>query len=398
MFQFLLFCSVAMANEEVPEVTKPAEAASASENSEATASPQVDEALLHRLEAAAHYKVGLELVTQGRYDEAGVRFSEVVERYSDTDIKARAEEQIRLLGSLQEGRIPRSVVDQKAYEEEGWAELAINQGLAMPLILGFLLPAGTTQPEEPGIPVALGMVGLGVGVGGSYLLDQKIGITRGQAMAVFSGEAVGFLNGYMLSAITQPRDYRGHYRYMMAGTLLGGAGAVALDHYLELDSGQMAMANSGALWGAVLGLTSMVFFEVNDDADVWIRLVSALDLGLVTGALLTQKWDISRKRMGVINLSAVAGAGLGLGFGFFGSFYGNMDEESFTLLMLGSTAGGALLGAYLSRNMDADGGDKISALLRLNDGGWEFGTPLPTPMFTPDGGMGLGVSLAHGRF
>jgi len=397
VFQFLLFCSVALATEETPSAADGAEDSSSVEVSENAPSTQVDEALLRRLEAAARYKVGLELVTQGRYEEANVIFQDVIDRYSDTDIEVRAQEQLRLLTSLQMGTIPRSVVDQKAYEEEGWAELAINQGLAMPIILGFLLPAGTTQPEEPGIPVALGMVGLGLGVGGSYLLDQKVGITRGQAMAVFSGEAVGFLNGYMLSAIAQPRDYRGHYRYMMAGTLLGGTGAVVLDHYLELGSGQMAMANSGAFWGAVLGLTSMVFVDPEDDAAAWIRVVSALDIGLVTGALLTQKWDISRRRMGVINLSAVAGAGLGLGFGFFGSFYGNMNEESFTILMLASTASGAALGAYLSRKMDGDSTD-ASALLNLTEGRWGFGTPLPAPMLTPNGEMGIGVSLANGRF
>ena len=369
---------------ETPVVTKEAEAA-----------PVVTEEVLHRLEAAAFYKVGLELVGEGQYEDAAILFEQLIGTYGDTDIAPRAQIQWDNLGLLSNGSIADAAVVAAAYEEQGWAELAVNQGIAMPVIMGFLIPAGTTQPDEPGIPVAMGMLGLGVGVGGAYYLDKHYSLDRGHAMAVFSGEWMGFLNGYMASAITEPRDYRGHFRYMLGGTLLGGGIGAVSGHYLDVDSGDMALLNTGAIWGGVLGLTSFIFVDPENERNAYIRSIGAVDLGMLAAALIGTRWSPSRKRMAVINMSAVAGAGLGVGFGFFGAFYGDMDEEGFTLVVTASAAAGALVGGYLSRNR---GGEALSSVMNLNKGKLTLGAPLPTPIVGPAGSKGFGFSLANGRF
>jgi hypothetical protein len=363
---------------------------------EPAVAPAITEDMLHRLEAAAFYKVGLELVGEGRYDEASVLFEKLIGTYGDTDIAPRAQEQWSNLELLQSGGVDDLVVQAKAYEEKGWAELAINQGIAMPVIMGFLIPAGTTQPEEPAIPVSMGMLGLGVGVGGAYLLDKHYELDRGHAMAVFTGEWMGLLNGYMASAITEPRDYRGHYRYMLMGTLLGGGAGALAGHYLDISSGDMALINTGGLWGGILGLSSFVFVPPEDDQGGIIRTVAAMDLGMAIAAAIGTKWKLSRKRMAVINMSSVAGAGLGLGFGFFGVYYGDLEEEGFTLLMLASSGLGALAGGYLSR--DTEGTSAVGSVLNLNEGKWALGAPMPSPIVGPDGSVGMGLSLANGRF
>jgi len=355
----------------------------------------VTEEMLHRLEAAAFYKVGLELVGEGRYGEAAVLFENLISTYGDTDIAPRAQTQWDNLTQLAAGGMEDPQVLAAAYEEKGWAELAINQGIAMPVIMGFLIPAGTTQPDEPAIPVTLGMLGLGVGVGGAYYLDKHYALDRGHAMAVFTGEWAGFLNGVMASAILQPRDYRGHFRYMLGGTLLGGGLGAASGHYLDFESGDMALLNTGALWGGILGMTSFVFAEPETDEGVYIRSIVALDLGLAAAALISTKWNPSRKRMAVINMSAIAGAGLGLDFGFFGAYYGDLEEEGFTLIMVASSATGAAVGVYLSRDRD---GEALGSLLNLNQGRLVLGAPVPTPMVGPAGSKAFGFSLANGRF
>jgi hypothetical protein len=357
--------------------------------------PAVTEEVLHRLEAAAFYKVGLELVGEGRYADAAILFEQLVATYGDTDIAPRAQTQWDNLGMLSTGSIADAAVLAAAYEEEGWAELAINQGIAMPVIMGFLIPAGTTQPDDPGIPVAMGMLGLGVGVGGAYYLDKHYSLDRGHAMAVFSGEWMGLLNGVMASAITEPRDYRGHFRYMLGGTLLGGGIGAVSGHYLDFDSGDMALLNTGAIWGGVLGLTSFIFVDSETEKGAYIRSIGAIDLGMLAAALIGTRWDPSRKRMAIINMSAVAGAGLGVGFGFFGAFYGDMDEEGFTVVVTASAAVGALAGGYLSRNRD---GEALSAVLNLSNGKLALGAPIPTPMVGPAGHKAFGFSLANGRF
>jgi hypothetical protein len=214
-------------------------------------------------------------------------------------------------------------------------------------------------------------------------------------MAVFSGEWMGLLNGVMASAITEPRDYRGHFRYMLGGTLLGGGIGAVSGHYLDFDSGDMALLNTGAIWGGVLGLTSFIFVDSETEKGAYIRSIGAIDLGMLAAALIGTRWDPSRKRMAIINMSAVAGAGLGVGFGFFGAFYGDMDEEGYTVVVTASAAVGALVGGYLSRNRD---GEALSAVLNLSNGKLALGAPIPTPMVGPAGHKAFGFSLANGRF
>ena len=192
-------------------------------------------------------------MSKGRFEDAKILLENLRATYSDTELAPRAAEQLEALAMLdKEGQsLDEEVLKEAArqaaiaYESEGWAELAINQGIAMPVIVGLLIPGGTFQPGEPAVPVTMAMAGLGIGVGGAYVLDQHYDIDRGHAMAIFTGEWAGLMNGYLASAIAQPRDYRGHWRYMLGGTLVGGAAGAAAGHYLELSSGDVAVVNAG---------------------------------------------------------------------------------------------------------------------------------------------------------
>ncbi|MEC7242470.1 MAG: hypothetical protein VXW32_14640 [Myxococcota bacterium] len=360
---------------------------------------------LHRLEAASFYKIGLELVSDGRFDEAEIVFESIRTTYSDTDLLPRVSAQLEALALLKadKPRVDDAALQEAArqaavaYEEEGWAELAINQGLAMPGIVGVLLPGGTFQPGEPAVPVTMAMAGLGLGVGGAYLLDRHYDMDRGHAMAIFTGEWAGLMNGYLASAIAKPRDYRGHWRYMLGGTLVGGTAGAAAGHYLDLSSGDMALINTGGLWGGVVGLTSLYYLEANDDAASYIRFAGAVNAGMAIAAGLTRRWSPSRKQMAVINMSAVAGAALGVGTAFMGVEYGSWNYESYPAVVLTSGVIGAAVGGYLTgRNGQSD--SALAALWERGQRRWSLGVPLPTVIRGTSGTQGVGVSFANGRF
>ena len=396
--------------EEIPESatggqwSEPVKSESASANVDSD-SDSPSEEVLHRLEAASFYKIGLELVSEGRFDEAEILFESIRTTYSDTDLMPRVSAQLEALALLEaekpavDAAVLREAARQAkaAYEEEGWAELAINQGLAMPGIVGVLLPGGTFQPGEPAVPVTMAMAGLGIGVGGAYLLDQHYDMDRGHAMAIFTGEWAGLMNGYLASAIVKPRDYRGHWRYMLGGTLAGGAAGAAAGHYLDLSSGDMALINAGGLWGGVLGLTSLYYFEANDDASSYIRFAGAVNAGMAVAAGLARRWSPSRKRMAVINMSAVAGAALGVGTAFMGVEYGNWSYESYPAVVLTSGVVGAAVGGYLTGRAD-QGESAVGALWDRGHSRLSLGVPLPTVLTGPSGAQGVGISLANGRF
>ena len=357
---------------------------------------------LHELEAAAFYKVGLELVTEGRFEEALVIFEKLQGNYADTAISGRAQQQasaLALLGSEDsEAAVKIQEQARRDYEAAGWEELALNQGLAMPLILGFLVPAASFQPDEPIVPVLMGMAGLGIGTGGAFYLDKVYELDRGHAMAVFTGQWAGLLNGYMFSAIAQPRDPRGHYQYMLGGTLVGAGAGAAFGHYLPIDSGDMALINSGAMWGGVLAATSFLFWEAEGEADGFGRLIGTMDLGMVVAGVLSTRWQTSRKQMGIINLSGVAGGGLGFGTAILMSYYGSLNEDGAWMTIFGGAVLGAGLGAYLTRDMDGGSGSPASALVHLGEDGWSMGTPAPTLFASPSGHATWGLSFASGQF
>lgn len=414
MLTCLLLSSLALAEEPVSGETKtetqPLEDSAmeggelVSPTDETAAGPPTEDEL-HRLEAASFYKIGLELVSEGRFEDAQVLFENIRATYSDTELAPRASEQLEALALLESDQpvIDAAVLQEAAkqaaiaYEEEGWAELAINQGLAMPVIVGLLIPGGTFQPGEPAVPVTMAMAGLGIGVGGAYVLDQHYDIDRGHAMAIFTGEWAGLMNGYLASAIAQPRDYRGHWRYMLGGTLVGGAAGAAAGHYLDLSSGDVALVNAGGLWGGVLGLTSLYYFDADDEAASYIRFAGAVNAGMAIAAGVSKHWEPSRKRVAVMNMSAVAGAALGLGTAFMGVEYANWDYESYPAVVLTSGMLGAAVGGYLTRRTDSEEA-VAGALLRSRSDRWSLGVPLPTVIQGPSGSQGVGLSLANGRF
>ncbi len=311
---------------------------------------------LHELEARALYQVGLQLVIQQAWDEADVVFQRILADYGDTAIAAQAEEQLASLEQLSKA----SGMNPAARAR---AELIIDQAILSAAFFGFLVPASTWQPSQPLGPVALGAAGLSLGIVGSVAASRHYEPTQGQVMALFTGQWMGTANGFTASSINPPRDFRGVYRSVTWGTVLGTAGGAAVGHFLHPTAGQVSMVNSAALWGLYLAGWSYAYWQPdhsspNINRNLALRFTAFGDVAALGGALLAWKLPISRARMNLGNLGAIAGGLLGFGgallFDFY-SPYGLSDPAAFYgLIIVPMTATGGVAAILATRSLDQD--------------------------------------------
>ena len=118
---------------------------------------------------------------------------------------------------------------------------------------------------------------------------------------------------------------------------------------------------------------------------------------MVAAAGLTTRWNPSRKRVAIVNMSAVAGAALGIGTAFMAGEYGGLDYTFYPMVVLGAAIWGAGVGGYLSGRTEG-GRSAMGSLLGTHGEHLSLGVPLPTVIQGPSGSRGIGLSLANGRF
>jgi hypothetical protein len=362
-------------------------------------------------EAEATYKMGLDLLSQGRYDDACRLFRDVAG--TDTSYAEKARKQMSVAAVVGGGEAcaeataepepaPRPRAGRKL-KDDGTLELTISQALVGPGLLGGLVPA-TLGVQAPAVYLAGGLVGLGVGIASPLAIAHRYGVTEGQAMVVSTGEAIGTWNGVFLAASIPSlwEEPRGAAGIVTAGLLLGlGAGA-ATAITVKPTAGDVALVRSGFTWGAYVGGVSFLFAPNFDSAaSVFVRLGALADGGAAVGALLATQFEISRARMNVINLSGYAGAlGLALLYGI-----GALAADGGSEVVLGGVlsvgaVGGIVVGTILTRDMDEDrvAWLGVGGALGLDRGRVVAGLPVPSPRWAPDGSIGVEVTLASGRF
>ncbi|MED5374866.1 MAG: hypothetical protein VX899_27850 [Myxococcota bacterium] len=373
-----------------------AQQAPAADAAPAVAGPT--DAELHELEARALYQVGLELVISRQYSEAKAVFERIQRDYPGSSVATDAARQLEDLAMLETRR--RGLQNPAAAAR---AELVIEQTVIGGLFLGALVPGSTWQPSEPGPPVLLGLTGATAAGVGSALFAKKYEPSTGQVMSLFTGELLGAANGFALSALNPPRDYRGLYRETLGGTVLGAAAGSAAAYYLDPDAGQVAMVNSGMLWGGYYSAWTFAFWESNDPRWITVRTVGGMDAGAAIGAVAAHYFPVSRSRMNVINLAGMAGTAVAGGAAILANFYGSLYEpEPTAAVFLAGTTAGLVAGAALTRNMDA--GDDAQAgipggvLVGVYGDKVGFGVPLPAVVVGPNGQVSASMQLAAGRF
>jgi|JI10StandDraft_1071094.scaffolds.fasta_scaffold06297_9 hypothetical protein len=232
--------------------------------------------------------------------------------------------------------------------------------IAGSVVLGGLLGAGTGGLGGSGSGGAGLLVGaIGGGLGGYLFIPRDVHLGTGSFLLStgLAGAINGLAAGGMLNdddrVFGSDDDSTGAGFGMVGGAIIGLGVGLALDPRLDPSPGDAALFNSGVGWGAITGALFIPVF----DAPSRIRyatLITGLDLGVVAGALLASRYDVSRRRVVFIDLAGLAGmvAGLATESTISGATNDSGSGERSAHYALGGMAVGLGLGTFLTRNLD----------------------------------------------
>ena len=259
-------------------------------------------------------------------------------------------------------------------DRSGRAELALYQTLH-----GAWLGAGlgvVADVSNPKVYALLSVLGAGAGLGGALALSRDVAMPTGRADAINSATSWGSFNGALVSAILGASTRGG-----VAGTLGGGLGGLALTvaatSTRSPGAGDVAIVNSGGIWGLATGAFLIMLTEPSTTAGQVVALVTT-DAGLLAMALLAPHLEVSRGRSLLIDAGGVVGVLAGLTIP---ALAGSRSGKAYAVAGLAGMGAGLGLTAWLSRDWDVE----------------ERGGPALTPAVLPLQGERLAFGLS-GRF
>lgn len=319
----------------------------------------------------------------GRWEIAEALYILLTERYGATPagIEARAR-----LAAPAEERIARvSRVELQVFG----TLYGLWLGVAVPLALG------ADSPEAYGAGL---LVGGPAGFFGSRAAVRARPMSEGQARAISWGGIFGTWQGFGWAELLDfgqeeicgefgCYDSGDNQEELFASLIIGGLAGITTGAILArnpIGSGVASGAQGGSIWASIYG--AMIAGIVDpDDGDA--ALASALvagNAGLVLGAVLASRYDMSRRRIRLINLGALLGGLGGVGIDL---LVQPDDEETALIIPLVASVAGLGFAAYATR--DSDRGvergpqDLDLALIRLSGDGLRVAPPMPVPTLLP---------------
>jgi hypothetical protein len=240
-------------------------------------------------------------------------------------------------------------------------ELVSASGVFLGSAAGATVGSLFEQEETVSSLVALG--GTALGFGGAYLgipSDVSVGTSSYiiGATLIGAGEGLAVASLFACDELVEEEPGGGQRTSLecsdkalsgaaLASATVGGAQAALTASRLDLDAGDAALINSGALWGTASGLLLWASFD--RDPDIFgPMLLAGLNLGAVVGATLAARSEVSRGRIALIDLAGLGGtvAGFALGEAF------DSSSERLSHFTLVGLASGLIAGTYLTRNKD----------------------------------------------
>jgi tetratricopeptide (TPR) repeat protein len=246
-------------------------------------------------------------------------------------------------------------------------ELIIASGLVLGSASGGMADTLFDQGSVATSLISAG--GLGIGFGAAFL-GVPSDIPVGYSSYLIGSTVIGALEGAMITSIFAGKDcFTGtddpeegeepidpipsDCQDGTVGSVAIAAGAAGLlfsaltASTFDLDAGDAALINSGAMWGTASGLLFWASFDTDEDV-LEPMILAGLNLGVVVGAVLAPRAEVSRGRVALIDLSGLGGtvAGFALGEAV------DTNNERLSHFALVGMATGLIAGTWLTRFMD----------------------------------------------
>lgn len=224
-----------------------------------------------RLHAVAPLLICQNLIADGKLEEA--KRCLAAEENDDTPDGRRAKAMRALLVAWTESAAPAATVEADVAPTSGTADLMglVDSGAAEALVHGtiaggvggFLVAATgfsiTRHSEKDSLPwlIAAPAAGAVGGAAGAYLLLDSVEATPGDIALSTSTMWMGLAEGFVLqlAVFDQSRDVGAvplRFATIFGGGALGLAAGAGLSPLVDVTPGDVAVANSAGLWGAVL--------------------------------------------------------------------------------------------------------------------------------------------------
>jgi hypothetical protein len=244
-------------------------------------------------------------------------------------------------------------------------ELIIGSGLVLGSASGAM--ADALFDQESAATSLIGVGGLGIGFGAAFL-GVPDDIPVGHTSFIIGSTLIGAFEGAMITSM-----FAGDGCFTGDGTgdgidgegdtddcrdvAIGGVAVASgtagflfstlTNPTFDLDAGDAALINSGAMWGLGSGLLLWSSFDTDEDV-LEPMLLAGVNLGVLVGAVLTRRAEVSRGRMALIDLSGLGGtvAGFALGQAF------DSNDERLSHFALVGMATGLITGTWLTRALD----------------------------------------------
>lgn len=256
---------------------------------------------------------------------------------------------VRLCDSLRASAADAGVRD-TGVDRSGRARLVVGAtgyGLWAGIAADVLL-----EIEDARASVVPPLVGVGLGLGASLLATSEGEITAGQAWTVITGLDYGTYSGLLLAGAAEWDESRQVVGVALGSGLLGGALGAAAASALRPTAGDAEVVRSGGLWGFASAGLLAVAIAPDEEPSLLGMMLAGMDGGLLAGALLADRYAVSRSRMLLGDVGALAGGVAGLGAGILA--VGSPSESERRAIAVTSLVGlhlGLGLSLFLTREM-----------------------------------------------
>jgi hypothetical protein len=324
-----------------------------------------------------------EFEREGESEVAAALYAHISERFPQTP--AADEARARLLGSADR------------FDPVSRLELPVF-GTLFGAWLGVAVPAAFGAESSEAFGAGF-LVGAPLGLFSTRAAQRSRRYSEGQARAISWGGVFGTWQGFGWAELfgwtsEEFCDPGGCYELgddteaVFTSLVVGGLAGVTTGAVIARNpvrSGVSSAAQGGSIWGTLYGAAIAGLFDAEGDAVLATALVGG-NVGLLGGAALARRYELTRPRVRWINLGALAGGLAGLGIDL---LVDPADTEVAIAIPLVASVGGLAIAASATRDLRPNAVDRQedsfsgAALLSHGLDGWSLGPPLPLPTMLP---------------